>query len=147
MRRGRRDDGDFPLNLAIFKFGSALAAGCTVVLLPSPRTPLTTLFLGELIQEAGLPDGVLNVVTGGADAGRRLSSHPGVDRVSFTGSDDVGASVMAQAAENLIPVTLELGGKSPNIVMADVDVGEIAVDMHLRWSRNGGQGCAALLCA
>ena len=135
---------NFPLNLAIFKFGAALAAGCTVVLLPSPRTPLTTLFLGELIREAGLPDGVFNVVTGGADVGCRLSSHPGVDRVSFTGSDGVGARVMAQAAENLIPVTLELGGKSPNIVMADVDVGEIAVDMDLRWSRNGGQGCAAL---
>ena len=135
---------NFPLNLAIFKFGAALAAGCTVVLLPSPRTPLTTLFLGELIRETGLPDGVFNVVTGGADVGRRLSSHPGVDRVSFTGSDGVGARVMAQAAENLVPVTLELGGKSPNIVMADVDVTEIAVDMHLRWSRNGGQGCAAL---
>ena len=135
---------NFPLNLAIFKFGAALAAGCTVVLLPSPRTPLTTLFLGELIREAGLPDGVLNVVVGDAEVGHRLSSHPGVDRVSFTGSDGVGARVMAQAAENLTPVTLELGGKSPNIVMADVDVGEIAVDMHLRWSRNGGQGCAAL---
>ena len=135
---------NFPLNLAIFKFGSALAAGCTVVLLPSPRTPLTTLFLGELIQESGLPDGVFNVIVGGADVGRRLSSHPGVDRVSFTGSDAVGARVMAQAAETLTPVTLELGGKSPNIVMPDVDVRAIAVDMHLRWSRNGGQGCAAL---
>ncbi len=135
---------NFPLNLAIFKFSAALAAGCTVVLLPSPRTPLTTLFLGELIREAGLPDGVLNVVIGGADVGRHLSGHPGVDRVSFTGSDGVGAAVMTQAAQNLVPVTLELGGKSPNIVMADVDVTEIAVDMHLRWSRNGGQGCAAL---
>ena len=135
---------NFPLNLAIFKFGSALAAGCTVVLLPSPRTPLTTLFLGELIRESGLPDGVFNVIVGGADVGRRLSSHPGVDRVSFTGSDAVGARVMAQAAETLTPVTLELGGKSPNIVMPDVDVRAIAVDMHLRWSRNGGQGCAAL---
>jgi len=135
---------NFPLNLAIFKFSAALAAGCTVVLLPSPRTPLTTLFLGELIREAGLPDGVLNVVIGGAEVGRHLSGHPGVDRVSFTGSDGVGARVMSQAAENLVPVTLELGGKSPNIVMADVDVREIAVDMHLRWSRNGGQGCAAL---
>ena len=135
---------NFPLNLAIFKFGSALAAGCTVVLLPSPRTPLTTLFLGELVREAGLPDGVFNVIVGGAEVGRRLSTHPGVDRVSFTGSDGVGARVMAQAAESLTPVTLELGGKSPNIVMPDVDVRAIAVDMHLRWSRNGGQGCAAL---
>ncbi len=135
---------NYPLNLAVFKFGAALAAGCTVVLLPSPRTPLTTLFLGELIKEAGLPPGVMNVIIGGVDVGRQLSSHPGVDRVSFTGSDAVGASIMAQAAQNLTGVTLELGGKSPSIVLPDVDVRKIAVDMHLRWSRNGGQGCAAL---
>jgi acyl-CoA reductase-like NAD-dependent aldehyde dehydrogenase len=135
---------NYPLNLAIFKFGAALAAGCTVVLLPSPRTPLTTLFLGELIQEAGLPAGVMNVIIGGADVGERLSSHRGVDRVSFTGSDGVGSRIMAQAAANLTGVTLELGGKSPSIVMPDVDVSKIAVEMHLRWSRNGGQGCAAL---
>ncbi|NJC71876.1 aldehyde dehydrogenase family protein [Planosporangium thailandense] len=135
---------NYPLNLAIFKFGAALAAGCTVVLLPSPRTPLTTLLLGELIQEAGLPAGVMNVVIGGADVGQQLSSHRGVDRVSFTGSDAVGAKIMEQAARNLTGVTLELGGKSPSIVMPDVDVTKIAVEMHLRWSRNGGQGCAAL---
>lgn len=135
---------NYPLNLAIFKFGAALAAGCTVVLLPSPRTPLTTLFLGDLIREAGLPPGVMNVVVGGADVGQRLSSHPGVDRVSFTGSDGVGAKIMEQAAANLAGVTLELGGKSPNIVLPGVDVQKIAVEMHLRWSRNGGQGCAAL---
>jgi len=135
---------NYPLNLAVFKFGAALAAGCTVVLLPSPRTPLTTLFLGDLLNEAGLPPGVMNVIVGGADVGRQLSSHRGVDRVSFTGSDGVGAAIMAQAAQNLTGVTLELGGKSPSIVMPDVDVHKIAVEMHLRWSRNGGQGCAAL---
>ncbi len=135
---------NYPLNLAVFKFGAALAAGCTVVLFPSPRTPLTTLFLGELIQEAGLPPGVMNVIVGGTDVGVQLSSHRDVDRVSFTGSDGVGARIMAQAAENLAGVTLELGGKSPSIVMPDVDVSKIAVEMHLRWSRNGGQGCAAL---
>ncbi|MEU0486478.1 aldehyde dehydrogenase family protein [Streptosporangium sp. NPDC006013] len=135
---------NYPLNLAIFKFGAALAAGCTVVLLPSPRTPLTTLLLGELIQEAGLPPGVMNVIVGGTDVGRRLSAHRGVDRVSFTGSDAVGAKIMEQAAQNLVGVTLELGGKSPSLVMPDVDVQDIAVEMHLRWSRNGGQGCAAL---
>lgn len=135
---------NYPLNLAIFKFGAALAAGCPVVLFPSPRTPLTTLFLGELIQEAGLPPGVMNVIVGGTEVGVQLSSHKDVDRVSFTGSDGVGARIMAQAAENLAGVTLELGGKSPSIVMPDVDVSQIAVDMHLRWSRNGGQGCAAL---
>lgn len=135
---------NYPLNLAIFKFGAALAAGCTVVLLPSPRTPLTTLLLGDLIQESGLPAGVMNVIVGGADVGRQLSSHPDVDRVSFTGSDGVGALIMEQAARNLAGVTLELGGKSPSIVMPDVDVAKVAVEMHLRWSRNAGQGCAAL---
>jgi len=135
---------NYPLNLAIFKFGAALAAGCTVVLLPSPRTPLTTLFLGELLREAELPPGVMNVITGQADVGVRLSSHPGVDRVSFTGSDGVGSMIMAQAAVNLTGVTLELGGKSPTIVLPGTDVEKIAVDMHLRWSRNAGQGCAAL---
>jgi acyl-CoA reductase-like NAD-dependent aldehyde dehydrogenase len=135
---------NYPLNLAVFKFGAALAVGCTVVLLPSPRTPLTTLFLGELIKRSGLPPGVMNVVVGGADVGVRLSSHPGVDRVSFTGSDGVGARIMAQAAQNLTGVTLELGGKSPTLVMPDVDVTAIATELHLRWSRNGGQGCAAL---
>jgi acyl-CoA reductase-like NAD-dependent aldehyde dehydrogenase len=135
---------NYPLNLAVFKFGAALAAGCTVVLLPSPRTPLTTLLLGELIQEAGLPPGVMNVVIGGPDVGERLTTHPGVDRVSFTGSDAVGSKIMSQAAQNLVGVTLELGGKSPSLVMPDVDVQQIAVEMHLRWSRNGGQGCAAL---
>ncbi|MGM7666572.1 aldehyde dehydrogenase family protein [Microbacterium sp. A93] len=135
---------NYPLNLAVFKFGAALAAGCTVVLLPSPRTPLTTLFLGDLIREAGLPDGVMNVVIGGADVGQQLTSHPGVDRVSFTGSDGVGAKIMAQAATNLTGVTLELGGKSPTIVLPGVNVQDIAVEMHLRWARNGGQGCAAL---
>jgi acyl-CoA reductase-like NAD-dependent aldehyde dehydrogenase len=135
---------NYPLNLAIFKFGAALAAGCTVVLFPSPRTPLTTLFLGELIRDADLPPGVMNVIIGGADVGQRLSSHPGVDRVSFTGSDGVGAKIMAQAADTLKGVTLELGGKSPSIVLPGVDVSTIAVEMHLRWSRNGGQGCAAL---
>jgi acyl-CoA reductase-like NAD-dependent aldehyde dehydrogenase len=135
---------NYPLNLAIFKFGAALAAGCTVVLLPSPRTPLTTLLLGELLAEAELPPGVLNVIIGQADVGVQLSSHPGVDRVSFTGSDGVGSRIMSQAATNLAGVTLELGGKSPSIVLPGVDVDKVAVEMHLRWSRNGGQGCAAL---
>jgi len=135
---------NYPLNLAIFKFGAALAAGCTVVLLPSPRTPLTTLLMGELIRQADFPPGVFNVIIGGADVGQQLTSHPDVDRVSFTGSDVVGAKIMAQAAPGLKGVTLELGGKSPSIVLPGVDVHKIAVEMHLRWSRNGGQGCAAL---
>src|SRR4029453_15720351 len=99
---------NYPLNLAIFKFGAALAAGCTVVLLPSPRTPLTTLLLGDLIQEAGLPPGRFKLIIGGPDVGQQLTSHPDVDRVSFTGSDVVGAKIMAQAAPGLKGVTLGL---------------------------------------
>ena len=135
---------NYPLNLAIFKFGAALAAGCTTVLLPSPRTPLTTLWLGEMFTEAGLPDGVCNVVLGGPDVGQHLTSHPLVDRVSFTGSDAVGAKIMEQAARGLKGVTLELGGKSPNILLPGIDAAALAKDIHLRWARNGGQGCAAL---
>jgi aldehyde dehydrogenase (NAD+)/betaine-aldehyde dehydrogenase len=135
---------NYPLNLAIFKFGAALAAGCTAVLLPSPRTPLTTLWLGELFREAEIPDGVINVVLGGPEVGQHLTSHPLVDRVSFTGSDAVGAKIMEQAAAGLKGVTLELGGKSPNILLPGVDAAGLAKDIHLRWARNGGQGCAAL---
>lgn len=135
---------NYPLNLAIFKFGAALAAGCTVVLLPSPRTPLTTLLFGDLSREADLPDGVFNVLVGDAEVGRQLTSHPGVDKVSFTGSDAVGAKIMEQAATNLNGVTLELGGKSASIVLPGTDVESLATETHLRWSRNGGQGCAAL---
>jgi len=135
---------NYPLNLAIFKFGAAMAAGCTVVLLPSPRTPLTTLYLGELAQEAGIPAGVFNVVIGGPEVGMRLTTHNAVDKVSFTGSDMIGEKIMQQAAQGLKDVTLELGGKSPSIVLEGSDVESFAVEMHLRWSRNGGQGCAAL---
>jgi len=135
---------NYPLNLAIFKFGAAMAAGCTTVLLPSPRTPLTTLFLGQIAMEAGVPAGVFNVVIGGPEVGQRLSTHPAIAKVSFTGSDAVGEKIMAQAAGGLKDVTLELGGKSPSIVLECCDVESFAVEMHLRWSRNGGQGCAAL---
>jgi acyl-CoA reductase-like NAD-dependent aldehyde dehydrogenase len=135
---------NYPLNLAIFKFGAAMAAGCTVVLLPSPRTPLTTLYLGELAKEAGIPAGVFNVVIGGPEVGMRLTTHRGVDKVSFTGSDAIGEKIMQQAATGLKDVTLELGGKSPSIVLEGSNVESFAVEMHLRWSRNGGQGCAAL---
>jgi acyl-CoA reductase-like NAD-dependent aldehyde dehydrogenase len=135
---------NYPLNLAIFKFGAAMAAGCTTVLLPSPRTPLTTLFLGQIAMEAGVPDGVFNVVIGGPEVGQRLSTHPAIAKVSFTGSDAVGEKIMEQAASGLKDVTLELGGKSPSIVLEGCDVESFAVEMHLRWSRNGGQGCAAL---
>lgn len=135
---------NYPLNLAVFKFGAALAAGCSVVLLPSPRTPLTTLLFGDLSRRADLPDGVFNVLVGDTGTGQYLTSHPGVDKVSFTGSDAVGAKIMEQAAANLNGVTLELGGKSASIVLPGCDVESLATETHLRWSRNGGQGCAAL---
>lgn len=135
---------NFPLNLAIWKFGAALAAGCTVVLLSSPLAPLTTLLLGQAIREADLPPGVLNVIVGEAACGVRLSEHRDVDRLSFTGSDEVGARIMAQAAPTLKRLTLELGGKSPSILFPGIDVAVVARESHMRWSRNGGQACAAL---
>jgi aldehyde dehydrogenase (NAD+) len=113
---------NFPLLLASWKLGPALACGNTVVLKPAEQTPLTALRLGELAQEAGLPAGVLNIVTGGPEAGAALVRHSGVDKIAFTGSTAVGKEIMRSAADTLKRVTLELGGKSPNIVFADADL-------------------------
>jgi len=113
---------NFPLLLASWKLGPALACGCTVVLKPAEQTPLTTLRMGELAIEAGIPAGVLNVVTGGPEAGKAMVRHPGIDKITFTGSTSVGREIMKGAAETLKRVTLELGGKSPNIVFADSDI-------------------------
>jgi len=113
---------NFPLLLASWKLGPALACGCTVVLKPAEQTPLTTLRMGELGIEAGIPAGVLNVVTGGPEAGKAMVRHPGIDKIAFTGSTSVGREIMKGAAETLKRVTLELGGKSPNIVFADSDI-------------------------
>src|SRR5207244_11179404 len=114
---------NFPLNLATWKVAPALAAGCTVVLKPAHETPLTALMLGELAIEAGFPAGALNVVPGpGSTAGAALVRHPGVDKIAFTGSTEVGRWIMREAAGTLKRVTLELGGKSPNIVFADADL-------------------------
>jgi aldehyde dehydrogenase (NAD+) len=114
---------NFPLNLASWKVAPALAAGCTVVLKPAPETPLTALMLGALLAEAGLPPGALNVVPGhGPIAGSALVKHPGVDKISFTGSTVTGQTIMREAAGTLKRVTLELGGKSPNIIFADADL-------------------------
>jgi phenylacetaldehyde dehydrogenase len=113
---------NFPLLMAAWKLGPALATGCTVVLKVAEQTPLSALRLAELMQEAGLPDGVVNVVTGlGETAGAALAAHPRVDKVAFTGSTEVGKLIVHAAADNLKRVTLELGGKSPNIVFADAD--------------------------
>jgi acyl-CoA reductase-like NAD-dependent aldehyde dehydrogenase len=113
---------NFPLLLASWKLGPALACGNTVVLKPAEQTPLTALRFGELALEAGLPAGVLNIVTGGPETGAALVKHPGVDKVAFTGSTSVGKEIMRSSAETLKRVTLELGGKSPNIVFDDADI-------------------------
>ena len=135
---------NYPLMLAASKIGAAMAAGCTTVLLPSPRTPLTALMLGEIGLEAGLPPGVLNVVVGGPEIGALLTQSPSVDRVSFTGSVEVGQAIMQQCVEHVTGVVLELGGKSPAIVLPDAELTEELVSqIHLRYMRNAGQGCAS----
>lgn len=114
---------NFPLLMAAWKLGPALATGCTVVLKPAEQTPLSALRLGELICEAGFPDGVVNIVTGfGEPAGAALAAHLGVDKVAFTGSTGVGKLIVQAAAGNLKKVSLELGGKSPNILFQDADL-------------------------
>ena len=114
---------NFPLNLASWKFAPALAAGCTVVLKPASETPLTALLMAEIMQEAGFPSGAFNVIAGaGSTAGADLVKHPGVDKISFTGSTAVGKQIMRDAADTVKRVTLELGGKSPNIIFADADL-------------------------
>jgi len=113
---------NFPLLLASWKLGPALACGCTVVMKPAEQTPLTTLRVGELAIEAGFPPGVINIVTGGPEIGKAMVAHPGIDKIAFTGSTAVGKEIMRGAADSLKRITLELGGKSPNIVFADSDI-------------------------
>jgi aldehyde dehydrogenase (NAD+) len=133
---------NFPLYLNLVKVMPALAVGCTVVLKPSPLTPLEAFVLGEIADEAELPAGVLNVVTGDVEASEHLTTHPGVDMVSFTGSDAVGKQIMGQAAQGLKKVLLELGGKSPNIVFAGSDVAKFAAGAAFAFTIHAGQGCA-----
>jgi phenylacetaldehyde dehydrogenase len=114
---------NFPLLMAAWKLAPALAAGCTAVLKPAEQTPLTALRLGELILEAGFPEGVVNIVTGfGATAGAALAGHPLIDKIAFTGSTEVGMLIVKAATGNLKRVTLELGGKSPNVIARDADL-------------------------
>ena len=113
---------NFPLLLASYKVGPALACGNTIVLKPAEQTPFSTLRFGELAIEAGVPAGVLNIVTGGPETGKAMVGHPGIDKIAFTGSTAVGKEIMRAAADGLKRVTLELGGKSPNIVFADSDL-------------------------
>jgi phenylacetaldehyde dehydrogenase len=135
---------NFPLLLACWKLGPALATGCTVVLKPAEDTPLTALRLGELALEAGYPPGVLNVVPGlGGDAGAALSSHPDVDKLTFTGSTGVGKLIGKAAMDHMTRVTLELGGKSPTIVLEDADPQEAAAGAANAIFFNQGQVCCA----
>ncbi|WP_067895670.1 aldehyde dehydrogenase family protein [Nocardia vaccinii] len=134
---------NFPLLMASWKLASALAAGNTVVLKPAEQTPLTALLLGEVFQEAGFPAGVVNIVTGFGDAGAALSAHDAVDKVAFTGSTEVGKLVVDAARGNLKKVSLELGGKSPNIVFADADFESAVAGSLDAWLFNHGQCCVA----
>src|SRR5581483_4516637 len=113
---------NFPLLLASWKVGPALACGNTLVLKPAEQTSLTTLRFGELVVEAGFPAGVVNILTGGPETGKAIVPHPGIDKIAFTGSTAVGKEIMRGAADTLKRVTLELGGKSPNIVFSDADL-------------------------
>ncbi len=135
---------NFPLTIAAWKVAPALAAGNTVVLKPSEVTPLTALKLGELALEAGIPAGVLNVVPGfGAEAGNALTSHPGVDKVSFTGSTATGRRILHAAQGNLKKVTLELGGKSPDIIFGDANLEAAIQGAADGIFYNQGEACAA----
>lgn len=117
--------------MAAWKLAPALAAGCTVVLKPASYTPITAYMLAEICQEAGVPDGVVNVIAGsGSEIGPYMTEHPGIDKVAFTGETETGKDIMRRASETLKRVTLELGGKSPNIVFDDCDI-EAAVNGSL----------------
>jgi aldehyde dehydrogenase (NAD+) len=135
---------NFPLLMAAWKLGPALAAGNTVVLKPAEQTPVTAMELGKLIQEAGFPEGVVNIVPGyGETAGAALASHPGIDKVAFTGSTEVGKIIARAASDNLTKVSLELGGKAPNIVFADADIDQAVNGAMMGIFFNQGQVCCA----
>src|SRR5213595_1425800 len=135
---------NFPLNISSWKLGPALACGNTVVLKPAELTPLSALRLAELVLEAGIPEGVVNVLVGpGRVVGQRLVEHPDVAKIGFTGSTEVGRSVMQGAAATIKRVTLELGGKSANVVFADADLERAAASAPYAVFSNAGQDCCA----
>ncbi len=134
---------NYPLMMAIWKIGPALAAGCTVILKPAPTTPLTSLLLGQLTAEAGIPPGVVNILTGGNETGQALVEHPDVRMVSVTGSTGTGKKIMKTAADTLKRVHLELGGKAPFIIFDDADVEIVAATATLAATFNTGQDCTA----
>jgi acyl-CoA reductase-like NAD-dependent aldehyde dehydrogenase len=134
---------NFPLLMAAWKLGPALAAGCTIVLKPAEQTPLSALRIGELALEVGFPPGVLNVLTGDGSTGAALVDHPDVDKVAFTGSTAVGREIGAKAGGALKRVTLELGGKSPNIILPDADIEAAVKGSFQAIYFNSGQACNA----
>ncbi len=135
---------NFPLLMAAWKWGPALAAGCTIVMKPAEQTPLSCLRLAELAQEAGFPDGVINIVTGyGPTAGASIVKHPGVDKIAFTGEHRTAQIIMADAAQTLKRLTFELGGKSPNIIFADADLDAAVAGAEFGLFFNQGQCCCA----
>ncbi|XP_072938317.1 aldehyde dehydrogenase, mitochondrial [Epargyreus clarus] len=134
---------NFPLLMASWKLGPALATGNTIVLKPAEQTPLTALYLAQLIKEAGFPPGVVNVLPGYGDAGAAIVDHPDVDKVAFTGSTEVGKLIQRGAAGSVKRITLELGGKSPNIILADADLSAAVEHAHMALFYNMGQCCTA----
>ncbi|NBJ69227.1 MULTISPECIES: aldehyde dehydrogenase family protein [Clostridia] len=135
---------NFPLSMASWKLGSALATGCTTVLKPAEQTPLSILYAAQLLEEAGFPKGVVNIVPGyGEIAGEAIVTHSGIDKLAFTGSTSVGKSIMCKAAEHVRDVTLELGGKSPNLILEDADVEKAMVGAFEGIMYNQGQNCSA----
>ncbi|MEO5707874.1 MAG: aldehyde dehydrogenase family protein [Alteraurantiacibacter sp.] len=134
---------NYPMSMAAWKVAPALAAGCTVILKPAEQTPLTALRLAELALEAGVPPGVFNVITGFGEAGAALVDHPGVDKVAFTGSTEVGKAIVRGSVGNLKKVSLELGGKSPQIVLPDADLDAAAASIASGIFFNQGQTCTA----
>jgi acyl-CoA reductase-like NAD-dependent aldehyde dehydrogenase len=134
---------NFPLLMMSWKIGPALAAGCTIVLKPAEQTPLTALRVGELALEAGIPPGVLNIITGDGSTGAALVDHPGVDKIAFTGSTSVGRQIGERAGRALKRVTLELGGKSPNVILPDADLEAAIKGSYTGIYFNSGQACNA----
>src|SRR5918996_1551881 len=134
---------NFPLLMAVWKLAPVLATGCTTVLKPAEQTPLTALRLGALVAEAGFPEGVVNVLAGDGETGAALVDHPGVDKVAFTGSTAVGREIGAKCGQSLKRVTLELGGKSPNIILPDADLDAAVKGSFLGIYSNSGQACNA----
>jgi acyl-CoA reductase-like NAD-dependent aldehyde dehydrogenase len=134
---------NYPLAIASWKLGPALAAGNSVIVKPAEQTPLTALRLADLCAEAGIPGGVVNVLTGDGDTGAAMVVHPGIDKIAFTGSTETGKHIMASAAATLKRLTLELGGKSPNIIFADADLDEAVKNSVIAITSNSGQICDA----